>query len=316
MGIQDLYKLIDKYAPDAKTVIPVSDLDGLTIVFDASISVYQLHSSAWDTTGAAIGMFYRVSGYLRKGIRPVFVFDGAPPDEKAAVIEQRGADRDAGRVCRVPQEVFNDVREIIELLGVQCVQAPGEGETQAVALCTHGANANHANGTAGGIIPWGVATEDSDALTFGAPRIIRGLTGTAKTVVVIDRAKLLECLGLTSAQFTDLCILLGCDYSPRHPGMGPASALKTIRKHGSIDAAIAAGVLKSDSAGREGAPVFTPGVARTVFTNPLVDRDVVAIPPRPLLAADIAAIKQWMNARDAQRACRAVDTLAKHYGVI
>ena len=309
MGIQDLYKLIDKYAPDAKTTISVSDLDGLTIIFDASISVYQLHSSAGDTTGAAIGMFYRVSGYLRKGIRPVFIFDGAPPEEKADVIAQRCVDRDAGRVCRVPQEVFNDVREITELLGVQCVQAPGEGETQAVAICTR-ANVD------GGVIPWGVATEDSDALTFGAPRIIRGLTGTAKTVVVIDRAKLLECLGLTSAQFIDLCILLGCDYSPRHPGMGPASALKTIRKYGSIDAAIAAGVLKSDSAGREGAPVFTPGAARTVFTNPLVDRDIAAIPPRPLLAADIAAIKQWLSARDAQRACRAVDTLAKHYGVI
>lgn len=304
MGIQDLYKLIDKYAVAAKTVIPVSDLDGLTIVFDASISVYQLHSAAGDTTGAAIGMFYRIMSYLRMGIRPTFVFDGAPPDEKAAVVEQRGADRDAGRCCRVPGPVFDDVREIISLMGVQLVQAPSEGESQAVIMCRNGS-------------AWGVATEDSDALAFGAPRLIRGLTGTAKTVTVIDRAKVLECLGLTDDQFTDLCIILGCDYSPRHPGMGPASALKVIRKYGSIDAAIAAGVLRSDSSTRPGTvPVFNPNDARKIFDNPVADRTITVESPRTLTIADIAAIKSWMNARNAQKAHNAVDNLARHYGII
>ena len=36
-------------------------------------------------------------------------------------------------------------------------------------------------------------------------------------------------------QFVDLCILLGCDYLDPIPKVGPSTALKLIRQHGSIE---------------------------------------------------------------------------------
>ncbi len=36
------------------------------------------------------------------------------------------------------------------------------------------------------------------------------------------------------SQFIDLCILLGCDYLEPIKGIGPKSALKLIKEHGSL----------------------------------------------------------------------------------
>ena len=40
-------------------------------------------------------------------------------------------------------------------------------------------------------------------------------------------------------QFIDLCILLGCDYCPRIPGIGPQKAFDGILKHKTINAFLA-----------------------------------------------------------------------------
>lgn len=40
-------------------------------------------------------------------------------------------------------------------------------------------------------------------------------------------------------QFIDLCILLGCDYLEPIKGVGPKSALKLIREHGTLGAVVA-----------------------------------------------------------------------------
>lgn len=45
---------------------------------------------------------------------------------------------------------------------------------------------------------------------------------------------LLWLAALKLAQFIDLCILLGCDYLEPIKGVGPKSALKLIREHGTL----------------------------------------------------------------------------------
>ncbi len=74
---------------------------------------------------------------------------------------------------------------------------------------------------------YGVATEDMDCLTFGAPRVIRHLLsgGKENDIMQFERATAVEQLGLTDDQFIDLCILLGCDYCPSIKGIGPVSHL-------------------------------------------------------------------------------------------
>lgn len=98
-----------------------------------------------------------------------------------------------------------------------------------------------------------------DTLTFNAPILLRHLTFSEarKTPISeINLQKALEGLEMDmsqvgtsrtpyststlptihgSTQFVDLCLLLGCDYLEPIKGIGPKSALKLIREHGSLD---------------------------------------------------------------------------------
>ena len=54
-------------------------------------------------------------------------------------------------------------------------------------------------------------------------------------VLEFDYDKVLAGLGLTPEQFIDMCILCGCDYCDTIRGIGPKTALKLIKEHGSIE---------------------------------------------------------------------------------
>jgi flap endonuclease-1 len=89
---------------------------------------------------------------------------------------------------------------------------------------------------------YAVSTEDMDTLTLGSPVLLRKLMApkTAKEPVLeYNHKRLLEELGLTNDEFIDLCILCGCDYVDRIPGVGPKGALKLIRDHKNIESIIA-----------------------------------------------------------------------------
>jgi flap endonuclease-1 len=114
-------------------------------------------------------------------------------------------------------------------MGVPVIVAPCEAEAQASALCKEG-------------LFYATATEDMDALTFQTPILVRKMTfaNQSKSMVqTINYQKAIEGLGLTYDQFVDLCILLGCDYTDTIKGVGPKTALKLIKEHGSIE-----GILK------------------------------------------------------------------------
>ena len=76
------------------------------------------------------------------------------------------------------------------------------------------------------------------ALTFQTPILVRKMTfaSASKSMVqTMDHSKALQGLGLTQAEFVDLCILLGCDYCDTIKGVGPKTALKLIREHKNIE---------------------------------------------------------------------------------
>jgi flap endonuclease-1 len=114
-------------------------------------------------------------------------------------------------------------------MGLPVVQAESEAEAQCSELVRHGK-------------AWAVATEDMDALTFGSPILLRHLTFSAaakRPVAEYHIDRVLAALGLTMDQFIDLCILLGCDYTGKIPGIGPQKAFEGIKAHGSIEGLIA-----------------------------------------------------------------------------
>jgi flap endonuclease-1 len=76
-----------------------------------------------------------------------------------------------------------------------------------------------------GDVDW-VATEDVDALVFGAPKVLRGITTSSPTLVSL--ASVLEQLEMTYETFVDMCILSGSDFTPKPKGFGPATSYKLL----------------------------------------------------------------------------------------
>ncbi len=65
-----------------------------------------LTNEAGETTSHILGMFYRTVRMLEAGIKPVYVFDGKPPELKKAMLSTRTDRRDgaeealkAAQVC-------------------------------------------------------------------------------------------------------------------------------------------------------------------------------------------------------------------------
>ncbi|KAH7571225.1 hypothetical protein JRO89_XS04G0002800 [Xanthoceras sorbifolium] len=269
MGIKGLTKLLADNAPKAMKEQKFESYFGRKIAIDASMSIYQflivvgragtemLTNEAGEVTSHLQGMFSRTIRLLESGMKPVYVFDGKPPDLKKQELAKRYSKRadatedlaeavDAGnkediekfskRTVKVTKQHNEDCKRLLRLMGVPVVEAPSEAEAQCAALCKSGKAFLYLS--SGLFQVYAVASEDMDSLTFGAPRFLRHLMdpSSRKTPVMeFEVAKILEELNFSMDQFIDLCILSGCDYCESIRGIGGQTALKLIRQHGSIE---------------------------------------------------------------------------------
>ncbi|KAL9258692.1 Flap endonuclease 1-like protein [Drosera capensis] len=219
-----------------------------------------LTNEAGDVTSHLQGMFSRTIRLLEAGIKPVYVFDGKPPDLKKQELAKRytkRADASEGlkealesgskediekfskRTVKVTPQHNEDCKKLLRLMGVPVIEV------------------------------YAVASEDMDSLTFGAPRFLRHLMDPSSKkipVMEFEIEKILVGLELSMDQFIDLCILSGCDYCDSIRGIGGQTALKLIRQHGSIE-----NILENINKERYQIPDDWPYQdARQLFKAPLV----------------------------------------------
>ncbi|XP_028165909.1 flap endonuclease 1 isoform X2 [Ostrinia furnacalis] len=257
MGILGLSKLIADIAPQAVKEMEIKNYFGRKIAIDASMSLYQfliavrsegsqLIAADGETTSHLMGTFYRTIRLVENGIKPVYVFDGKPPQLKSHQLDKRAERREeaekellkateAGdqvsiekfnrRLVRVTKKHGEEARELLKLMGVPVVEAPCEAEAQCAALVKAGK-------------VYGAATEDMDALSFGATVLLRHMTFSEARKMPVQEFhldKVLDGLGLKQNEFIDLCFLLGCDYCGSIRGIGPKRAIELIRQHRSLE---------------------------------------------------------------------------------
>ncbi|KAJ4347293.1 Elongation of fatty acids protein 2 [Didymosphaeria variabile] len=257
MGIKQLYSIISENAPDAVKTGEIKNHFGRKVAIDASMSIYsfliavrsdgqQLMNESGETTSHLMGLFYRTLRMVDNGIKPLYVFDGAPPKLKSGELAKRfqrkteaqaaqeeaketGTAEDiekfARRTVRVTREHNEECRRLLKLMGIPYIVAPTEAEAQCAVLAR------------GGKV-YAAASEDMDTLTFNAPILLRHLTFSEQRkepILEIHLDKVLEGLDMKREQFVDLCILLGCDYVDPIKGVGPSTALKLIREHGTLE---------------------------------------------------------------------------------
>ncbi|CAH1102340.1 unnamed protein product [Psylliodes chrysocephalus] len=257
MGILNLSKLLADIAPQALKEHELKTYFGRKVAIDASMCLYQfliavrtegnqLTSADGETTSHLLGTFYRTIRLIENGIKPVYVFDGKPPQMKSGELNKRHEKRveaqkalekateagDVGeidkfnkRLVKVTKLHSEEVKKLLKMMGVPYVDAPCEAEAQCAALVKAGK-------------VYAAATEDMDALTFGSKVLLRHLTFSEARKMPIQEIhldKVLEGLEVTQNEFIDLCILLGCDYTDSIRGIGPKRGLELIRKHKSIE---------------------------------------------------------------------------------
>jgi flap endonuclease-1 len=251
-----------------KDTVALDDLRGRALAVDGNGELYQflalirlrdgtpLQDSKGRTTSHLSGLFYRTTRLIADhSLRLVFVFDGAPPQLKAAEVARRRAVRrryeeeraealargdmaqaysKSTMTSRLTREMVAEARELLRLMGIPTVQAPSEGEAQAA----------HMAATSPEI--WAAASKDYDSLLFGAPRLVRFLTisgkeflpsqGTFRPIVpeTIELKRLLDGWGITREGLVDLALLVGTDFNDGIKGIGPKKALKLVQQDGRI----------------------------------------------------------------------------------
>jgi len=254
-----------------KTKVDFKSLSGKTVAIDAYNALYQflaiirqpdgtpLKDHSGRITSHLSGLFYRTANLVEMGVKVAYVFDGVPPDLKEAEIKRRAkvkaealvkyeqairegkvekARSYAQMTSKLKHYMPDDSKRLLTELGVPWIQAPSEGESQAAYLTTKG-DADYC------------ASQDYDSLLFGATALVRNVTISGRRKIprknvyvevvpeIMKLDQVLKELDITREQLVDVAILVGTDFNPDGvKGIGPKTALKLIKKHGSIEEAM------------------------------------------------------------------------------
>jgi flap endonuclease-1 len=275
---------------DYKTPVTWESLPGIAAI-DANNTLYQFLTIIRQPDGTPLmdgrgritshlsGILFRMANFLEKGIRPVFVFDGKPDELKMATIDKRRKVRDtagerwrealergdeaeaykqARSSTRVDETIIGTSKELLRLMGIPIVQAPGEGEAQASYMVIKG-DARY------------VVSQDYDTLLFGAPTLVRNLTVSGKRkirgrqiTVSPERIVLtdfLRGLQISREQLIQIGILVGTDFNAGVEGVGAKTGLKLVQK-GEFESKL-----------KEKVPDFDPAPVIDMFLHPTVTDD-------------------------------------------
>ncbi len=214
-----------------------------------------LRDSKGRITSHLSGLFYRTVNIMEAGIKPVFVFDGEPPEFKRKEIEERAKTREeakkkwkkaieTGQIeeaftyaqasAKLTDEMIEDAKKLLDYMGIPWVQAPSEGEAQLAAMCQQGKI-------------FASASQDYDSLLFGSTRLVRNLSITGRRKLprkevyievkpeLVELESILNDLGITREQLILIGMLVGTDFNVGVKRVGPKTALKLVREYKNLD---------------------------------------------------------------------------------
>ncbi|MEM7825243.1 MAG: flap endonuclease-1 [Candidatus Aenigmatarchaeota archaeon] len=246
--------------------LELQHLSGKKVAIDAYNTLYQflsiirdrmtgepLRDSKGRITSHLSGLFYRTSNLIEAGIKPVFVFDGKPPEFKKKTIEEREKAKEEARkkweealergekaityaqaTSVLKEEMVESSKKILDYMGIPWVQALSEGEAQCAYMCKNG------------FVDF-AGSQDFDSLLFGSPKLVRNLSITGKRKLprkevyieikpeVIELEEALSTLGVNQKQLIIIGILVGTDYAPGVEKVGPKTALKLVKKYKTLE---------------------------------------------------------------------------------
>lgn len=228
MGVKDLWEVL---APVARKV-QLEDLRGKRLAVDLSGWIVESEQMRTKMRQPTIrNLFFRCNKLLGYGIKLVFVLEGTAPEVKEETLSQRnqarggeGSKSSGGMLMRQRgglQAISSQCRELLDALGLPCVQSAGEAEGTCAFL--------DKNGMVDGCI-----TQDGDAFLYGAKTVYRKLCMEDKDPHVLSYkiSDIENKLGLDREKLVALAVLAGCDYFSGVRSVGKETAVKLLNKFG------------------------------------------------------------------------------------
>jgi len=230
MGIPNLNRYLKQHCKSSINMIQLSELKGKVIVIDISIYLYRYVAE----NALVENVYLLLSIFRHYNIRPIFIFDGMPPDEKLELLKKRKADKVKSEAeyndlkkklsqsnslsFEEKQEITSCMdalkkkfvyltknhiqvtKQLINSYGATYIDAPGEADGLCAAFVLSGK-------------AWGCMSDDMDMFVYGCPRILRYTSLLNHTAVLYDVHGILDTLDMSQDEFKDVCILSGTDYN-------------------------------------------------------------------------------------------------------
>ncbi len=257
-----------------KKKIDFSQLAGKILAVDAPNIIMALFNFSYknksfsysdlmiDNTQRAIshlyGILFRVNFYYSKKVFPIFCFDGKDSELKRIVSKDllndflvtkkwyenaiKSGKKYIARQLSLGKEflwpnIVRESKQLLGALGIPFIESPASAESQCAQLVKNK-------------IAFYSNSQDYDSLLFGCPRVIQHLSKSMKRKiqgkwkykkvepVLVNLSDNLKRLSINQFQLVDLAILIGTDYFPGIKGIGPKTALKFLKKYGSLETII------------------------------------------------------------------------------
>jgi hypothetical protein len=227
MGIKCLNQFVKRECPGAIKTVSFDDLSGKIVVVDASIYMYRFMADQ----ALLENMYSMITLFQMRGIVPIFIFDGKPPNEKRLLLNRRTRLKRIAethynqvkttldltccrrtlhdehllkalkrRFIRLQDADFERVKALMQSLGVNFIVAPGEAD----ALCAQMVLKRKAHAC---------VSDDTDMFVYGCPRVLRHLNLQDETMTMYNMSQILSLLGITMTEFRQICVVSGTDYA-------------------------------------------------------------------------------------------------------
>lgn len=138
MGVDGLYKFINKNFPDVYNTVAINEISGKSCIIDGMQHIYsqliymrsrdkEVISSSGKNISHIHGLINSLTYYLKNNIIPIFIFDGKTPDIKRKKIEERKKNlKDNLTKLKELQQQKDNLNEYINLLSNDNIDELGE----------------------------------------------------------------------------------------------------------------------------------------------------------------------------------------------
>lgn len=241
MGVKNLIKFIEKYAPNAITYKKINDYKNTKIGIDANLLIYKIvygiRVRGYDIKNDDLivthihGLLLKFMGMLKYNITPIFVFDNVMPSIKHKTLDKRdnakkkmiekyksSKTKEGKRIhyytsTDITQEEIKDCQKLIMIFGYNIIYAKEEADSQLVTLLKNK------------VIDY-IVTDDMDILLFGGTVMLKKFTiDLKKEIQEIQLKSILTDAKITFDQLIRIGLLHGTDYCEKNTSSNKAYQL-------------------------------------------------------------------------------------------